>query len=108
MPTINWNDAYWVLLAAIFSIIFIVNSKRYPKDRVAYGIILIVIGAFELFVIAAGYRFAYSLRNNPNYHPDYYGQTVFLPLIIVIAIASIAYGTWLLSIKSKTIQKLKP
>lgn len=97
--TIIWNDVFWVVIAALFSLIFAVNASRYPKDRVGYGIILIVIGAFELFLISAGYLLAFRLRNSPNFTPDYYGLTAFLTLIIVIAIVSIAYGTRLLSTK---------
>lgn len=106
MTTINWNDAYLVVIAVFFSVIFAIRSRN-PKERDAMGKILIVIGAFELFVTSAGYLLVFRLRNSPNFTPDYYGLTLFLPLIIILAIASIAYGTRLLSNKKQTVEKLK-
>lgn len=97
---INWNDAFWVAIAAIILLVGFVRSKD-PKNRVSTGIALTIIGALELALVLVGYVLAFLSRTNPNFYPDYYGQTVFLPLVIILAIASIVYGTWLLSKKSK-------
>jgi hypothetical protein len=108
MTTVIWNDVYVVVIAVIFLVFFVFRSRN-AKEKVAIGIILIVVGAFELFAISAGYLLVFRLANSPNFTLDYYGLTVFLPLIIIVAIASIAFGIRLLSNEKQTVeQPLKP
>jgi multisubunit Na+/H+ antiporter MnhG subunit len=100
MTTINWNDAFFVAIAALILLVGFIRSKD-AKNRVSTGTTLTILGILELAFATAGYVLAFLSRNNPNFHADYLGQTVFLPSFIVFAIASTAYGAWLMSTKTK-------
>jgi hypothetical protein len=105
------NDIYWLVLVPIIMLVCIAVMSIKPKYRVRSGKAGIVIGGIELTYAVIGMGIVFLLRNNPNFntpnfHLDYYGQTLF-PLTIVIAIVSIALGIWLLFTRRK-LEKIKP
>ena len=89
---INWTDVFWVAAATILLYGFVLSKNK--KNRLSVGTVLIILGAIELALVILAYVDAFQAEINPHIHfiPDYYGQAVFLPLIIVLAIVSVAYG----------------
>ncbi|MCW4025830.1 MAG: hypothetical protein NWF01_12495 [Candidatus Bathyarchaeota archaeon] len=96
-----------VVLPVIFLVICIIRSRK-PQGSIIFGLIAVVAGALELIYVSAGALFVVGLLLNPNPPSlngttslDYYGLTLFLPILVVIATASLALGTWSLAMKAK-------
>ena len=111
MTAINWNDAFWVVIEALFLLICFGRSRS-PKDRITFGITAIVAGTLELTAINLGQLavilfLEYPSTNGGRFIPDYYGLRLFLPLYILLAIATIAFGTWALATRKQSVEKLK-
>jgi hypothetical protein len=101
----SMNDIFWLVFMPLTALVVCAVASINQKSRVRIGKVLTIFGAIELSYVAVAYGIGFLLRNNhnANVHIDYYGL---FPLTILIAIASIALGVWLLSTKRK-LEKLK-
>jgi len=101
MTAVNWNAALPIVFEGLILLFFFIWTKRNPKDRLAVGIALTVFGALELLIVIMVYVSSFILRTNQVFKSDYYGETTFLLLFLVLAIATVAYGIWNLDTKNK-------
>jgi hypothetical protein len=105
----NMNAIFLLVFMPVFVLVGCAIASINQNKRVLFGKVSIIFGVIELSYVAVAYGVGFFLlrnNHNPNVHIDYYGQSL-LPLTIVIAIASIVLGIWLLSMMRK-IKKLKP
>ena len=100
MNAVDLQDTYLVIILFVILVIGFLRSLE-PKIRVSVGVVLVSIGAGELALFSFGSllqirSLAYP-EPNSHFYPDYYGLTLFSPLIILLALATIGYGTWCLA-----------
>jgi hypothetical protein len=102
--TIELDILFLFVIPIIILFGCIIKSMRKPQFSVTYAIIAVVAGTFELtYVSAVSLYIVVSLGYlKSSFSLDFYGLTLFSPILIVISLVSISFGVWLLANKTNS------